>query len=85
MNTKEFATLCGVEKRTLFHYDEIGLLKPSSIRENGCIKMYSAQIIRVLPVISGKTLLHMHVFRMGCGRLFQNNPQRRINPPHFRG
>jgi DNA-binding transcriptional MerR regulator len=35
MNTKEFATLCGVEKRTLFHYDEIGLLKPSSIRENG--------------------------------------------------
>ena len=35
MNTKEFATLCGVEKRTLFHYDEIGLLKPASIRENG--------------------------------------------------
>ena len=35
MNTKEFSTLCGVEKRTLFHYDEIGLLKPASIRENG--------------------------------------------------
>lgn len=35
MNTKKFAELCGVEKRTLFHYDEIGLLKPASIKENG--------------------------------------------------
>ncbi len=35
MNTKEFATLCGVEKRTLFHYDQIGLLKPIRVRENG--------------------------------------------------
>lgn len=35
MNTKEFAKLCGVEKRTLFHYDELGILKPASVRENG--------------------------------------------------
>lgn len=35
MNTSKFAKLCGVEKRTLFHYDEIGLLKPSRVRENG--------------------------------------------------
>lgn len=35
MKTKEFAKLCGVEKRTLFHYDEIGLLKPIIVRENG--------------------------------------------------
>ena len=26
--TGEFATLCGVKKQTLFHYDEIGILQP---------------------------------------------------------
>lgn len=35
MNTSTFAKMCGVEKRTLFHYDEIGLLKPAFVRENG--------------------------------------------------
>lgn len=35
MNTSEFAKWCGVEKRTLFHYDDIGLLKPARVRENG--------------------------------------------------
>lgn len=35
MNTKEFAKLCHVEKRTLFYYDEIGLLKPIYRNENG--------------------------------------------------
>ena len=35
MNTKEFAKLCGVEKRTLFYYDELGILKPASVHENG--------------------------------------------------
>ena len=35
MNTKEFAKLCNVEKRTLFHYDQIGLLKPARVKENG--------------------------------------------------
>lgn len=34
MNTKEFAALCHVEKRTLFYYDEIGLLKPIYRDEN---------------------------------------------------
>jgi Predicted transcriptional regulators len=31
----EFAQICGVKKATLFHYDEIGLLKPSLVGENG--------------------------------------------------
>lgn len=31
----EFASLCGVTKHTLYHYDEIGLLCPSVIQENG--------------------------------------------------
>lgn len=35
MTTKEFAKLCGVEKRTLFFYDEIDLLKPARILPNG--------------------------------------------------
>lgn len=30
VTTKEFAKLCGVEKRTLFFYDEIDLLKPAA-------------------------------------------------------
>lgn len=34
MNTKEFAKLCGVEKRTLFYYDELGILKPVQVHEN---------------------------------------------------
>ena len=33
--TGEFAKLCGVKKQTLFHYDEIGLLKPEFVQSNG--------------------------------------------------
>lgn len=33
MTTKEFADFCGVEKRTLFYYDEISLLKPVYVNE----------------------------------------------------
>ncbi len=35
MNTSTFARLCGVEKRTLFYYDEIGILCPSQKKKNG--------------------------------------------------
>ncbi|MFP4975512.1 MerR family transcriptional regulator [Paenibacillus sp. CN-4] len=35
LTTGEFARLCGVNKRTLFHYDDIGLLKPAYTSENG--------------------------------------------------
>lgn len=35
LTTGEFARLCGVNKRTLFHYNEIGLLKPAYTSENG--------------------------------------------------
>jgi DNA-binding transcriptional MerR regulator/effector-binding domain-containing protein len=31
----DFAEICGVKKATLFHYDEIGILKPSFVGENG--------------------------------------------------
>lgn len=33
--TGEFAKLCGVKKQTLFHYDQIGILKPEILGNNG--------------------------------------------------
>ena len=33
--TGEFAKLCGVKKQTLFHYDQIGILRPEIIASNG--------------------------------------------------
>ena len=35
LTTGEFAKLCGVKKQTLFHYDQIGILKPELSGENG--------------------------------------------------
>lgn len=47
MNTGEFAALCGVEKRTLFHYDQIGLLRPAAVRENGYREYAPEQIYQM--------------------------------------
>lgn len=33
--TGEFAKLCHTTKETLFHYDEIGILKPKIVKDNG--------------------------------------------------
>ena len=33
--TGEFAKLCGVKKQTLFHYDQIGILCPELVGDNG--------------------------------------------------
>lgn len=35
LTTGEFAKLCGVKKQTLFHYDQIGILKPELMGKNG--------------------------------------------------
>lgn len=35
IKTAEFAKICNTTKETIFHYDEIGLLKPSYVSENG--------------------------------------------------
>lgn len=35
LTTSEFAKICGVTKHTLFHYDDIGILKPVIVKENG--------------------------------------------------
>ena len=34
-NVKQLSTLAGVTPRTLHYYDEIGLLKPSQVKDNG--------------------------------------------------
>lgn len=41
LSTKQFASMCKVEKRTLHYYDEIDLLKPIEVKENG-YRIYSA-------------------------------------------
>lgn len=60
MNSGEFAKWCGTNKRTLFLYDEIGLLKPKKIHENG-YREYSSEQIEAMDMVkilqaSGYTL-----------------------------
>lgn len=47
MKTSEFAKLCGVERRTLFYYDEIDLLKPSKVSENGYREYDAGQVSKL--------------------------------------
>ena len=47
MKTGEFAKLCRVDKKTLFYYDEINLLKPAFRSENGYRCYTSAQYDRM--------------------------------------
>ena len=60
MNTSEFARICRTERRTLHYYDEIGLLKPDHVQENG-YREYSAEQVEQMDTIrilqsSGYTL-----------------------------
>lgn len=48
--TGEFANLCNVKKKTLFHYDEIGLLSPEFRNEKG-YRFYTFQQYGVYTVI----------------------------------
>lgn len=47
MKTKEFADACGVDKRTLFYYDEIGVLRPARVLENGYREYDEIQLPRM--------------------------------------
>ena len=49
--TSEFAGLCGVKKHTLYHYDEIGLLKPGITHENG-YRYYTIDQFETFNIIS---------------------------------
>jgi len=50
-STGEFARLCGTTKQTLFHYDQMGLLKPALIGDNG-YRFYSPQQFFVFDMIT---------------------------------
>ena len=49
--TGEFAKICRVNKRTLFHYDDIGLFRPAVTDENG-YRYYSYRQYDVFLIIS---------------------------------
>lgn len=49
--TGEFAELCGIKKKTLFHYDDINLFKPEKVMSNG-YRYYSKYQLEVFNVIS---------------------------------
>ena len=49
-STGEFAKLCNVNKKTLFHYDEIGLFKPEIVKENG-YRYYSIYQLEIFDMI----------------------------------
>lgn len=49
--TGEFARLCNVKKQTLFHYDDIGILSPELVGENG-YRYYSYTQLEIFSTIS---------------------------------
>lgn len=49
--TNEFAKVCGVTKHTLFHYDDIGILKPEIVSESG-YRYYSINQFFAFDIIS---------------------------------
>ena len=49
--TGEFARLCNIGKQTVFHYDDIGILKPEIIGENG-YRYYSYKQLEAFGTIS---------------------------------
>lgn len=51
LTTGEFAKICNVKKHTLFHYDDIGLLKPDYYDENG-YRFYSYNQLNIFYFIS---------------------------------
>lgn len=48
--TGEFAKICGVSKQTLFYYDEVGIFKPETVRENG-YRLYTYLQLEAFSVI----------------------------------
>ncbi|MCL4560561.1 MAG: MerR family transcriptional regulator [Chloroflexi bacterium] len=53
---KQLADLAGISPRTLHYYDEIGLLKPTSVRENGYRCYGEAALLRLQQILFYKEL-----------------------------
>lgn len=47
----EFARLCGVSKHTLFHYDDIGVVRPAFVASNG-YRYYSMQQFLAMDIVA---------------------------------
>lgn len=56
--TGEFAKICGVNKKTLFHYDDIGLFSPELKKENG-YRYYSYHQLSIFGIISSLKEINM--------------------------
>lgn len=50
LTTSEFAKACGVTKYTLFHYDDIGILKPEYVNDKG-YRFYSLKQFSIFDII----------------------------------
>ena len=73
IKTGEFARLCGTNKRTLIHYDEIGLFKPAYTDERG-YRYYSENQFDVFFTITCLSRLGMPLKDIGTF-LDHRNPQ----------
>lgn len=51
ITTGDFASLCGISKHTLFHYDELGIFSPAVKGENG-YRYYAVSQLEVFNVIA---------------------------------
>jgi len=51
LTTGEFAALCGVKKDTIFYYDEIGILTPEYVAENG-YRYYTPDQVMIFEIIT---------------------------------
>jgi DNA-binding transcriptional MerR regulator/effector-binding domain-containing protein len=75
--TGEFAKLCRINKRTLFHYDEIGLFQPAVTDENG-YRYYSYRQYEVFMIISMLKELNVPLKDMKA-YLDQRTPQKLLD------
>ena len=73
IKTGEFAKLCGTNKRTLIHYDEIGLFKPAFTDDHG-YRYYSESQFDVFFTINCLSKLGMPLREIGAF-LNHRNPQ----------
>ena len=73
IKTGDFAKLCGTNKRTLIHYDEIGIFKPAYTDERG-YRYYSENQFDVFFTINCLSKLGMPLKEIGAF-LNHRNPQ----------
>lgn len=70
----EFAALCGVKKDTIFHYDEIGILRPEYIAPNG-YRYYSPKQVMIFEIITTLKAVGMSLKEIRTYRSRQNTEE----------